>query len=99
MRLIADLKDLLLPRLCPVCGKLLMESEDVLCAFCAIGLPRYSVSNSNSPSNSADGLPSRQRDTASSKVSMPLSLCRCIGGDAWDAAITRLRCWHWAWQR
>ena len=45
MRLIADLKDLLLPRLCPVCGKLLMESEDVLCAFCAIGLPRYSVSN------------------------------------------------------
>ena len=45
MRLIADLKDLLLPRLCPVCGKLLMESEDVLCAFCAIGLPRYSISN------------------------------------------------------
>ena len=40
---IADLKELLLPRLCPVCGKLLMESEDVLCAFCAIQLPRYRI--------------------------------------------------------
>ena len=43
MGLIGDLKELLLPRLCPVCGKLLMESEDVMCAFCAIGLPRYRV--------------------------------------------------------
>ena len=45
MRLLSDLKELLLPRLCPVCGKLLMESEDVMCAFCAIGLPRYRVMN------------------------------------------------------
>ncbi len=36
----SDLRELLLPRLCPVCGKLLMQSEDVMCAFCAIGLPR-----------------------------------------------------------
>ena len=39
----SDLKELLLPRLCPVCNTLLMESEDVLCAFCAIGLPRYRI--------------------------------------------------------
>ena len=45
MSLLSDLKELLLPRLCPVCGKLLVESEDVMCAFCAIGLPRYRVMN------------------------------------------------------
>lgn len=45
MSLLSDLKELLLPRLCPVCGKLLMESEDVMCAFCAIQLPRYRVMN------------------------------------------------------
>ena len=45
MSLLGDLKELLLPRLCPVCGKLLMESEDVLCAFCAIQLPRYRITN------------------------------------------------------
>jgi len=45
LRVIRDLQELLLPRTCPVCGKLLMESEDVLCAFCAIGLPRYHVLN------------------------------------------------------
>ena len=47
MSLLGDLKELLLPRLCPVCGKLLMETEDVLCAFCAIGLPRYRILNIN----------------------------------------------------
>ena len=47
MNVFADLKNLLLPRLCPVCGKLLMEGEDVLCAFCAIGLPRYRVLDIN----------------------------------------------------
>ena len=47
MSLINDLKELLLPRTCPVCGKLLMESEDVMCAFCAVGLPRYHVLNIN----------------------------------------------------
>lgn len=45
MSLLSDLKELLLPRLCPVCGKLLMKSEDVLCAFCAIQLPRYRIQN------------------------------------------------------
>lgn len=45
MSLLTDLKELLLPRTCPVCGKLLMETEDVLCAFCAIGLPRYRIHN------------------------------------------------------
>lgn len=47
MSLLTDLKELLLPRLCPVCGKLLMASEDVLCAFCAIGLPRYRILDIN----------------------------------------------------
>ena len=45
MSILSDLKELLLPRLCPVCGKLLMESEDVMCAFCAIGLPRHRITN------------------------------------------------------
>ena len=40
MGLAGDLRELLLPRLCPVCGKLMVRGEDVLCAFCAIGLPR-----------------------------------------------------------
>ena len=43
MSLIGDLRELLLPRLCPVCGRLLMGSEDVMCAFCAIQLPRHYV--------------------------------------------------------
>lgn len=43
MSLLNDLQEFLLPRLCPVCGKLLMKGEDVLCAFCAIGLPHYRV--------------------------------------------------------
>ena len=43
MGLLSDVKELLLPRTCPVCGKLLMKSEDVMCAFCAIGLPRYHI--------------------------------------------------------
>lgn len=45
MRLTEDLRELLLPRLCPVCGKLLVAGEDVLCAFCAIGLPRSRILN------------------------------------------------------
>lgn len=45
MGLIRDLQELLLPRTCPVCGKLLMESEEVLCAFCAISLPRCRIQN------------------------------------------------------
>lgn len=43
MSLLCDLKELLLPRSCPVCGKLLTAGEDVLCAFCIVGLPRYQV--------------------------------------------------------
>lgn len=45
MSLLTDLKELLLPRTCPVCGKLLTEGEEVLCAFCAIGLPRYRITD------------------------------------------------------
>lgn len=45
MNILSDLKELLLPRLCPVCRQLLMRSEDVMCAFCAIQLPRYRNSN------------------------------------------------------
>lgn len=47
MSLLSDLKELLLPRICPVCGKLLMEGEDILCAFCAIGLPHQRIANIN----------------------------------------------------
>ena len=47
MSLLNDLHELLFPRLCPVCGKLLMQGEDVLCAFCAIGLPRYPILHIN----------------------------------------------------
>lgn len=43
MSLLNDLHELIFPRLCPVCGKLLMQGEDVLCAFCAIGLPHYHI--------------------------------------------------------
>ena len=50
MSLLTDLKELLLPRTCPVCGKLLVAGEDVLCAFCAVGLPRYHIQDtSNNP--------------------------------------------------
>ena len=45
MNILSDLKELLLPRLCPVCGKLLMQNEDVMCAYCAIGLPRHHIPN------------------------------------------------------
>lgn len=45
MNILSDLKELLLPRLCPVCGKLLMQNEDVMCAYCAIGLPRHHILN------------------------------------------------------
>ncbi len=47
MSLFKDVKELLLPRTCPVCGKLMMEGEDVMCAFCAIGLPRYRLAGNN----------------------------------------------------
>ena len=45
MSLITDLRELLLPRLCPVCEKLLMEGENVMCAYCAISMPRFRVTN------------------------------------------------------
>ena len=43
MGLLTDLHELLLPRLCPVCGKLLVKGEDVVCAFCALSMPRYRI--------------------------------------------------------
>lgn len=51
MSLLTDLRELLLPRLCPVCGKLLMQNEKVLCAFCAIQLPRVRFGNLNDNPN------------------------------------------------
>jgi len=56
MSILSDLKELLLPRLCPVCGKLLMESEDVLCAFCAIQLPRYRINSNNAGNKFFDNI-------------------------------------------
>ena len=41
MGLLRDVRELLMPRVCPVCGHLMTDCEDVVCAFCAIGLPRY----------------------------------------------------------
>ena len=43
MSLLTDLRQLLLPRLCPVCGEAMMEDEDMLCLRCAVALPRYHV--------------------------------------------------------
>lgn len=45
MSILTDLKELLLPRCCPVCGQLMMEGEEVLCANCAIQMPRVRIIN------------------------------------------------------
>lgn len=45
MSIITDLRNLLLPRICPVCGQQMMEGEDVLCAYCAIQMPRVRILN------------------------------------------------------
>ena len=37
---VSDLPNLLLPRLCPVCGQRLMPSEHIICMTCTIGWPR-----------------------------------------------------------
>lgn len=47
MGLLRDVRELLMPRVCPVCGHLMTDCEDVVCAFCAIGLPRYINVNPN----------------------------------------------------
>lgn len=47
MGLLRDVRELLMPRVCPVCGHLMTDCEDVVCAFCAIGLPRYINLNPN----------------------------------------------------
>ena len=51
MGLLRDVKELLMPRVCPVCGHLMTDCEDVVCAFCAIGLPRYINLNPNDNPN------------------------------------------------
>lgn len=56
MSLLRDVRELLLPRLCPVCGRLLTGCEDVLCAYCAIGLPRYRIRNTNLDDNAWDNI-------------------------------------------
>ena len=40
MTWIDDLKDLLFPRYCKVCGRRLMKSERHLCLYCLLELPR-----------------------------------------------------------
>lgn len=47
MGLLRDVRELLMPRVCPVCGHLMTDCEDVVCAFCAIGLPRCFNENHN----------------------------------------------------
>ena len=47
MGLLRNVRELLMPRVCPVCGHLMTDCEDVVCAFCAIGLPRYFNANPN----------------------------------------------------
>ena len=51
MGLLRDVRELLMPRVCPVCGHLMTDCEDVVCAFCAIGLPRYINVNPNDNPN------------------------------------------------
>ena len=51
MGLLRDVRELLMPRVCPVCGHLMTDCEDVVCAFCAIGLPRYINLNPNDNPN------------------------------------------------
>ena len=40
MKWISDLKELLFPRYCKVCGQRLMKSEEHLCLGCLLELPR-----------------------------------------------------------
>ena len=54
MGLLRDVRELLMPRVCPVCGHLMTDCEDVVCAFCAIGLPRYINLNPNPNLNDND---------------------------------------------
>ena len=54
MGLLRDVRELLMPRVCPVCGHLMTDCEDVVCAFCAIGLPRYINANPNANPNPND---------------------------------------------
>ncbi len=54
MGLLRDVRELLMPRVCPVCGHLMTDCEDVVCAFCAIGLPRYINANPNANPNLND---------------------------------------------
>ena len=54
MGLLRDVRELLMPRVCPVCGHLMTDCEDVVCAFCAIGLPRYINVNPNVNPNDND---------------------------------------------
>jgi ComF family protein len=38
-----EIRDLFLPRLCPVCGKRLMMSESFICLTCVMHWPRYEI--------------------------------------------------------
>ena len=56
MGLLRDVRELLMPRVCPVCGHLMTDCEDVVCAFCAIGLPRCFNENQNHNHNESPNL-------------------------------------------
>ena len=63
MGLLRDVRELLMPRVCPVCGHLMTDCEDVVCAFCAIGLPRYINANPNLNDNDKAAIEREQSQT------------------------------------
>ena len=63
MGLLRDVRELLMPRVCPVCGHLMTDCEDVVCAFCAIGLPRYINANPNLIDNDKAAIEREQSQT------------------------------------
>lgn len=70
MGLLRDVRELLMPRVCPVCGHLMTDCEDVVCAFCAIGLPRYINLNPNLNDNDKAAIEREQSQTG-------LSFAKC----------------------
>lgn len=46
MKLWTDLREFFFPRICPICGKKLLLTEEILCTGCLTGLPYTHILNS-----------------------------------------------------
>lgn len=46
MKLWTDLREFFFPRICPICGKKLLLTEEILCTSCLTGLPYTHILNS-----------------------------------------------------